>query len=61
MKKSKKMYRLALAIGLLICPVMIMTDRESLKNIWLVGILAAVTLVMVSIGFYAIKLEERGE
>ncbi len=61
MKKSKRMYRLGFAIGLITCPMVIFMNSESLRNIWFVSILSVVTITMISISAYAIKLEERGE
>ena len=61
MRKSTKMFRVAFAIGLLLCPFVIMMDRENLGNLWFVVPFGLTMLVMLGFTFYAFKLEERGE
>lgn len=58
MRKSTIMYRVAFGIGLILCPFVIIAD---MRNLWWLGPIGVVMLVLFGIAFYAIKLEERGE
>jgi hypothetical protein len=55
------MFRVAFGIGLMLCPFIALTDRESLRNLWWIIPIGVVMLIMFGIAFYAIHLEGRGE
>lgn len=61
MRKSTKMFRLASTIGILSLPFVIISDKESFRNLWWIGFISTIMLGVFGIAFYAIRLEERGE
>jgi hypothetical protein len=59
MKKSKKMYRVAFAIGLILTPFVAISTPDS--NFWFSGTMLVMLLIMFSLTFYAIRLEEHDQ
>lgn len=61
MKKSTMIYRVAFTFGILCLPIIIIIDRESLRNLWIVAPLFGAMFILFGLTFYAIRLEEQGE
>lgn len=59
--KSRKYYRYAFVVGLVLCPFAVFMDRELMRQWWFTLPFVVVMFTMFALAFKAIHLEERGE